>query len=150
MSQGSNYSVPFSRDQHQNGVRRLLGRFGLDFAVFVFRSLTKQIDAALEGVVGATMSSTGFVTFLDLASTTCAASAPLSVDASVLHVTMAPEPRVRRHSSTYSRLQPHPRVIVPLSCSHTHKHCLLFLCRRKSFGRTLTYPRRCSYEEKTW
>ena len=38
------------------------------------------------------MSSTGFVTFLDLSSTTCAASAPLSAKASVLHVSVAPEP----------------------------------------------------------
>jgi hypothetical protein len=48
---------------------------------------------ALEGVIVATMSSTGFVTFLDLSSTTCAASAPLTVKASVLEVSVAPEPR---------------------------------------------------------
>lgn len=96
MSQDSStYAVPFARDQYRNGVVRLFGRFGLDFAVYIFRAFTKQIDVALEGVTGATMSSTGFVTFLDLASTTCAASAPLSVKATVLNVGLAPEPRVR-------------------------------------------------------
>jgi hypothetical protein len=39
------------------------------------------------------MSSTGFVTFLDLSSTTCAASASLSAKATVLNVSIAPEPR---------------------------------------------------------
>lgn len=55
--------------------------------------MSKQVDVALEGVVGATMSSTGFVTFLDLSSTTCAASAPLTAKASVLGARVAPEPR---------------------------------------------------------
>jgi hypothetical protein len=69
------------------------GRLGLDFVVAGLRFLNSQLDVALEGVVGATMSSTGFVTFLDLASTTCAASAPLTVKSSVLDVSVAPEPR---------------------------------------------------------
>ena len=51
------------------------------------------IDSALEGVVGATMSSTGFVTFLDLTSVTCAASTPLTSKPQILDVTVAPEPR---------------------------------------------------------
>jgi hypothetical protein len=67
----------------------------LDFAVAIFRALTRQIDVALEDVVGTTMSSTGFVTFLDLSSTTCAASVPLTVKARALEATVAPEPRVR-------------------------------------------------------
>ena len=61
--------------------------------VAVFKFLNKQLDVALESVIAATMSSTGFVTFLDLSSTTCAASASLSAKHSVLDVSIAPEPR---------------------------------------------------------
>jgi len=43
--------------------------------------------------VGATMSSTGFVTFLDLTSVTTAASAPLTSKPQTLDVGVAPEPR---------------------------------------------------------
>ena len=39
------------------------------------------------------MSSTGFVTFLDLTSVTCAASTPLTSKPRILDVTVAPEPR---------------------------------------------------------
>jgi hypothetical protein len=39
------------------------------------------------------MSSTGFVTFLDLTSVTCAASAPLTSKPQILDVSVAPEPR---------------------------------------------------------
>jgi len=88
-----NFSAPFSRQQYTNILRRTAGRLGLDFVVAIFRHVTKQCSTALENVVGQTMSSTGFVTFLDLSSTTCAASAPLTVKASVLDVSVAPEPR---------------------------------------------------------
>jgi hypothetical protein len=71
----------------------MAGRLGLDFVVAGLRFFNKQLDVTLEGVLGATMSSTGFVTFLDLTSTTCAASAPLTVKANVLNVSIAPEPR---------------------------------------------------------
>ena len=74
-------------------VRRIAGRLGLDFVVAIFRHLSKFCSSALQNVVGETMSSTGFVTFLDLSSTTCAASAPLTVKASVLDVSVAPESR---------------------------------------------------------
>jgi Calcium-dependent channel, 7TM region, putative phosphate len=47
----------------------------------------------MEGVVGATMSSTGFVTFLDLTSVTCAATTPLTSKPQILDVRVAPEPR---------------------------------------------------------
>lgn len=56
---------------------------------------------ALEGVISATMSSTGFVTFLDLSSTTCASSAPLSVKSSVLLAKVAPEPREIRWQNAH-------------------------------------------------
>jgi len=57
------YDTPFARDQYKSTLRRFAGRLGLDFAVAIFRTLTQHIDVALEDVVGATMSSTGFVTF---------------------------------------------------------------------------------------
>ena len=47
----------------------------------------------MESVVGATMSSTGFVTFLDLTSVTCAATTPLTSKPQTLDVSVAPEPR---------------------------------------------------------
>jgi hypothetical protein len=87
------FATPFGSDQYTNCVRKFFGKLGLDFAVTIVRALTKQIEVGLEGVIGETMSSTGFVTFLDLASTTCAASAPLTVKAGALHVDIAPEPR---------------------------------------------------------
>jgi hypothetical protein len=97
-SDESDYAVPFANNQYRNPVRRFLGRLGLDFLVSVLRWGLQQVQVSLEGVVGesAPISRTGFVTFLDLASTTCAASAPLTVKAGVLNVSMAPEPRVSR------------------------------------------------------
>ena len=53
----------------------------------------QQVDIAAEGILGSTMSSTGFVTFLDLTSTTCAVSAPLTVKAGALKTQVAPGPR---------------------------------------------------------
>jgi hypothetical protein len=88
-----NYQTPFGAEQYSSTIRRWAGRLGLDFVVAIFRLLNKQIDVAFESVLGSTMSSTGFVTFLDLSSTTCAASAILSAKASVLSVSVAPEPR---------------------------------------------------------
>lgn len=61
--------------------------------IAIVKAVNKQLNVTLEGVVGETMSSTGFVTFLDLSSTTCAASAPLSAKASVLSMSIAPEPK---------------------------------------------------------
>jgi hypothetical protein len=81
--------------------RRWAGRLGLDFVVAGVRICNKQLDVALEGVLGATMSSTGFVTFNDLSSTTSAASAPLSVKTSVLQASVAPEPREIRWQNAH-------------------------------------------------
>ena len=48
----------------------------------------------MDGVLlGSSMSSTGFVTFLDLTSLTTAASTPLTSKPQVLDVTVAPEPK---------------------------------------------------------
>jgi hypothetical protein len=88
------YVAPFSRSHYTSRARRWASRMGLDYVVGFMRLLNKQIDVALQGVTKNAMSSSGFVTFLDLTSTCCAASAPLTVKSSVLHVSMAPEPRV--------------------------------------------------------
>ena len=52
------------------------------------------LDHAVDGVlVGSSMSSTGFVTLLDLTSLTTAASTPLTSKPQVLDVCVAPEPK---------------------------------------------------------
>jgi len=75
-------------------LRRVAGRLGLDFVVSGIKFANRQIDQSLDGVLlGSSMSSTGFVTFLDLTSLTTAASAPLTSKPQVLDVTVAPEPK---------------------------------------------------------
>jgi len=96
-----NYDTPFATDQYKNRVRRWAGRLGLDFVVAVIKTMNRQLDVALEGVIGATMSSTGFVTFLDLSATTCAASAPLTVKTAALEASVAPEPREIRWQNAH-------------------------------------------------
>ena len=60
----------------------------------LFLYFNSFLDQSLEGVLlGSNMSSTGFVTFLDLTSLTTAASAPLTSKPQVLDVTVAPEPK---------------------------------------------------------
>jgi len=49
--------------------------------------------AVVDSVVGATMSSTGFITFKDLSTLACAVKTPLFHKPDVLVVKMAPEPR---------------------------------------------------------
>eukprot|EP00980_Cylindrotheca_fusiformis_P026200 scaffold15514_cov129-Cylindrotheca_fusiformis.AAC.8 len=88
----SKYQVPGST-KHNNFLRRIAGRLGLDFVVSGFKFANSQLDHAMAGVVGATMSSTGFVTFLDLTSVTCAATTPLTSKPQILDVSVAPEPR---------------------------------------------------------
>jgi hypothetical protein len=101
-------AAPFTTDQYKTWVRRWLGRLGLDFVVFVVRYIAKQWDVSCFGTAlsktgsshASIMSRTGFVTFLDLASTTTAASAPLNSNRSNIRggpveATLAPEPRVR-------------------------------------------------------
>jgi hypothetical protein len=55
----------------------------------------------VESVVGSNMSSTGFVTFLDLTSVTNAASVPLTHKPNILTVTVAPEQRDLRWTSAF-------------------------------------------------
>lgn len=115
-----NLSTP-GKSKSSNMIRRVAGRLGLDFVVAgvkfanhqlgecAYRLVSSSIhfisasdcfvvcfvvtDHAVEGVVGATMSSTGFITFLDLTSVTTAASAPLTSKPQTLDVGVAPEAR---------------------------------------------------------
>ena len=87
-----NLSTP-GKSTSSNMFRRVAGRLGLDFVVAGVKFANHQLDHAVEGVVGATMSSTGFITFLDLTSVTTAASAPLTSKPQTLDVGVAPEPR---------------------------------------------------------
>ena len=80
-------------------IRKQLGRFGLDFVVAGVSFLSRQLDVTLEGVVGTTMSSTGFVTFLDLTTVTCAVSAPLTNKPNMLDMSVAPDPKEIRWSN---------------------------------------------------
>jgi hypothetical protein len=114
----SNQSAPFTTDQYSTWIRRWLGRLGLDFVVFVIRYISKQWDISCNGTLTGNrksstmsnpniMSRTGFVTFLDLASTTTAVSAPLNSNRSQINggpfdASLAPEPRVRMLSLIFT------------------------------------------------
>lgn len=71
----------------------LLDRIGVDFISGGISYIQQNIDEVVDSVVGATMSSTGFITFKDLHSVTCAAKTPLFHKPDVLIAKMAPEPR---------------------------------------------------------
>jgi len=73
--------------------RRMAGRLGLDFFVALIRVVHKRARTLFEGVVGSTMSSTGFVTFYSHEATTVAACAQLTHKPNALEVFVAPEPR---------------------------------------------------------
>lgn len=100
-SQPAQSSAPFSSGLYQNRFWRFLGRLGLDYLVSGVRFFHKQLDVTMESVNTPTMSSTGFVTFLDLTTTTCAVSAPLTVKTNALKCEVAPEPRQIRWANAH-------------------------------------------------
>ena len=76
-------------------------------------------DNAVDGVLlSSSMSSTGFVTFLDLTSLTTAASAPLTSKPEALDVCVAPEPKdiIWRNAhislKSQSRRENHTNIIL--------------------------------------
>jgi hypothetical protein len=71
----------------------ILDRMGIDFIYGGLHYIQQNIDEVVDSVVGATMSSTGFITFNDLQTVTCAVKTPLFDKPDVLVVRMAPEPR---------------------------------------------------------
>jgi len=76
-------------------VSRLGGRLGLDFAMYGIKQFNRKVVKTLDDNREETkiMSSTGFVTFFDLASTTFAAGVPLNHAPGSLDVKVAPEAR---------------------------------------------------------
>lgn len=110
-----------AKTRNDKMLRRIVGRLGLDFVVSGIKFAKRQIDHAVEGtLVGSTMSSTGFVTFLDLTSLTTAASTPLTSKPQVLNVGIAPEPRdviwKNAHFSlkSQSRRENHTNIMITI------------------------------------
>lgn len=56
-------------------------------------SISTTTDAVVESVTGSTLSSTGFVTFTDMATVVAAGKTPHSHDPDLLRVSIAPDPR---------------------------------------------------------
>jgi len=77
----------------KEGAATVVSKLGFDFVIGAISSLHKPFDAVVDSVLGSTLTSTGFVTFTDLVTLTCAVRAPLSHEAGVLHARNAPDPR---------------------------------------------------------
>eukprot|EP00550_Attheya_septentrionalis_P009222 CAMPEP_0198291930 /NCGR_PEP_ID=MMETSP1449-20131203/9268_1 /TAXON_ID=420275 /ORGANISM="Attheya septentrionalis, Strain CCMP2084" /LENGTH=1076 /DNA_ID=CAMNT_0043990617 /DNA_START=67 /DNA_END=3297 /DNA_ORIENTATION=- len=89
------------KSQERSIFKRIAGRLGLDFAMTGVTMLRRHLDVVVDNVANRTTSSTGFVTFLDLASVTCASSAPLTHKPNILDVSIAPEPRDIQWDNTH-------------------------------------------------
>lgn len=76
-----------------SGVFFIFRKLGLDFFMGGLATLHRPFDVAVDTMVGRTLTSTGFVTFTDLVTVTCAVRAPLTHEAGVLSVQMAPDSR---------------------------------------------------------
>lgn len=87
------YDLPPEDSSRVGRLRRIAGRLGLDFVVSGLKFANSQLDQTTVGVVRSTMSSTGFVTLLDLTSVTTAATSPLTSKPGILSMNVAPEPR---------------------------------------------------------
>ena len=72
---------------------KLAGRLGLDFGVYLMKFVTRRLQRNRDEEKKDTMSSTGFVTFIDLATVTCVTSAPLTHKPKTLNTAVAPERR---------------------------------------------------------
>ena len=59
-------------------VSKVAGRLGFDFGAYLVKFVTRRITSVRDEEKIDVMSSTGFVTFLDLATVTCVTSAPLT------------------------------------------------------------------------
>eukprot|EP00566_Odontella_aurita_P003015 CAMPEP_0113599678 /NCGR_PEP_ID=MMETSP0015_2-20120614/42281_1 /TAXON_ID=2838 /ORGANISM="Odontella" /LENGTH=1029 /DNA_ID=CAMNT_0000507843 /DNA_START=376 /DNA_END=3466 /DNA_ORIENTATION=+ /assembly_acc=CAM_ASM_000160 len=80
-------------NEEQRKYRRTVGRLGLDFAMAGFKYVSKHLNVVVDSVVGTTMSSTSFVTFLDHTSMTNASRSILTDKPNCLAICVAPEPR---------------------------------------------------------
>lgn len=59
-------------------VSKFAGRMGFDFGAYLVKFVTRKLQSFRDDEKKDVMASTGFVTFLDLATVTCVASAPLT------------------------------------------------------------------------
>jgi hypothetical protein len=75
------------------GWNKLAGRLGFDFGAFIVKIITRRIHVLRDEEKTDVVSSTGFVTFLDLATVACVVSAPLTHKPQTLNVKVAPERR---------------------------------------------------------
>lgn len=75
------------------GWNKLAGRLGFDFGAFIVKIITRRIHVLRDEEKKDVVSSTGFVTFLDLATVACVVSAPLTHKPQTLNVKVAPERR---------------------------------------------------------
>jgi len=75
-------------------ISKAAGRLGLDFGAYAMKLIHRTFSRTMEDEnKNMTMSKTGFVTFLDLGSVTCVASAPLTHKPNTLNVNVAPQRR---------------------------------------------------------
>jgi len=88
--------LTMTSDENMNVNSRLLfliKRLGCDFMCGGLSNLNRPLDTVVDTMVGRTHTSNGFVTFTDLVTVTCAVRAPLTHEAGVFSVQMAPDSR---------------------------------------------------------
>eukprot|EP00592_Proboscia_alata_P001420 CAMPEP_0194382168 /NCGR_PEP_ID=MMETSP0174-20130528/58524_1 /TAXON_ID=216777 /ORGANISM="Proboscia alata, Strain PI-D3" /LENGTH=843 /DNA_ID=CAMNT_0039167247 /DNA_START=724 /DNA_END=3255 /DNA_ORIENTATION=+ len=88
------FSYPWSALEEKSIYERFFMRLGWDFVTDFFRDVHSQLDLDVGevGDLGVIMSPTGFVTFKDMASVTCASNTPLTRKTGALVVQIAPDP----------------------------------------------------------
>lgn len=75
------------------GLYFIIRKLGLDFVFGGLSNLNRPFDTVVDTVSGRTDTSNAFITFTDLVTVTCAVRAPLSHEAGVLSVQVAPDSR---------------------------------------------------------
>eukprot|EP00592_Proboscia_alata_P013410 CAMPEP_0194389790 /NCGR_PEP_ID=MMETSP0174-20130528/105996_1 /TAXON_ID=216777 /ORGANISM="Proboscia alata, Strain PI-D3" /LENGTH=889 /DNA_ID=CAMNT_0039182413 /DNA_START=1048 /DNA_END=3717 /DNA_ORIENTATION=+ len=100
MNSNDDFFIQTTSDGTRNDLSlfsRLIMGLGLDFVIVALTDIFDNISIAREylfsGWTEGGVTSTGFVTFRDLTSVTCATGAPLTSLPGVMTVSMAPEPR---------------------------------------------------------
>mmetsp|Transcript_23134 Transcript_23134/g.34161 ORF Transcript_23134/g.34161 Transcript_23134/m.34161 type:complete len:893 (-) Transcript_23134:388-3066(-) len=75
------------------GLYYIVRKLGVDFVFGGLSNLNRPLDSVVDTVSGRTDTSNAFITFTDLVTVTCAVRAPLSHEAGVLSVQVAPDSR---------------------------------------------------------
>ena len=83
----------FMSNNSTREVSKFAGRVGFDFGIFLLKLVTRRLQTSQEDSKVDIMSSTGFVTFNDLATGTTVASTPLTHKPNTMAIVTAPEPR---------------------------------------------------------